>query len=230
VASRYIVYGLFCPRTGGLRYVGKSTWGLKRAHDHARPSVMRQDANTYKGKWVMSLVRGGLRPEVDILEESNSAEGLVEAEQFWIGYAKFLGCELTNLTIGGEGALGWRAGPDTLKKMSEAKKGRRYSIQHRERISAALRRHVRTPEHKRRVADAIRRRSADMEYRRKMAMLHGCRPFSDESGRVYQNLFEAASALGVDRSTVCAVLKGRRPHARRHVFRYVAEQPQSTGS
>lgn len=106
--SRYVIYGLFEPESGELRYIGRSSSGLKRARAHATPTSLKLDDHCHR--WVKTLVEKGMRPEVDVLEtwsgSGDANEWLNEAEIFWIAYWRSLGANLTNLTDGGYGTSG----------------------------------------------------------------------------------------------------------------------------
>lgn len=65
----YLVYGLRNPKTQEIRYVGRSSSGLKRPTEHLRPHKLRQ--KSYKSSWVKSLLTKGTTPEVVVLEKFN---------------------------------------------------------------------------------------------------------------------------------------------------------------
>lgn len=134
----FIIYGLIDPRDLCLRYVGKSSSGMRRPRAHFAPSRLKE--NTHKDHWIAAVLRDGLIPEIAVLEECVE-DALVEAEQFYIAYFRSLGCKLTNATDGGEGAPGVRPSEATRKKMSATRKGRPKSQGHREAIALALKGH-----------------------------------------------------------------------------------------
>lgn len=130
--SRYLIYGLFDPRTSELRYVGKSCSGMVRPGQHFTPTGLRREAKTHKTNWIKTVLADGLVPEIEVLEVCESAVELVEAERFFIEYFRSLGCRLTNMTVGGDGG-----GP----KWSDARRlkatGRKLTPEHRANIGAA---------------------------------------------------------------------------------------------
>ena len=65
--NKFIIYGLRDPRTGEIRYVGKSSYGINRAYQHSRPGDLDKDP-TYKGKWLRKLRKLGLRAEAVVLQ------------------------------------------------------------------------------------------------------------------------------------------------------------------
>ncbi len=103
---KFLIYGLFDPRTEELRYVGKSCSGLERPRQHIKPRLLK--ARTHKNSWLKSLLSEGLRPEIDVLEEHAGPETLNEAERFFIAYFRGIGCRLTNGTDGGDGVSAGR--------------------------------------------------------------------------------------------------------------------------
>jgi hypothetical protein len=136
VVSKYLIYGLTDPRTGEVRYIGKSTSGFTRPKSHAFACHI-QRAYTYKANWVRGLIDVGLRYGIRILEEFDNTYVLPEAECYWIAQARGLGWELTNATSGGDGLNGYSHTATTLAKMSAAATGRRFTEEHRRNLSVA---------------------------------------------------------------------------------------------
>ena len=61
------IYGLTDPRTGELRYIGKTKNSLKyRLMRHVR---YRDKGSVHKNSWIGLLERDGLRPEIFVIEE-----------------------------------------------------------------------------------------------------------------------------------------------------------------
>ena len=112
------IYGLYDPRNGEIRYVGKTIRGLSRP---------RASHGNYCLNWEKQLESLGLKKEIRILEEwdgvSDRTSWLNERERFWIAHHRTAGAKLTNLTNGGEGACD-DIPFETRKKMSESMKGK----------------------------------------------------------------------------------------------------------
>ena len=112
-----IIYGLFDPRTGQLRYIGRTISSVS-----SRLAAHLADARRKalpKSGWIREMREGGLAPEIEILETCSSKEDLHEAERWHIQYWISLGCDLTNVRSGG--------GPgseETRRRMSAAQKAR----------------------------------------------------------------------------------------------------------
>ena len=92
------IYSLSDPRTGEIRYVGKTVNLKRRLYGH-----LYDDEKTHKSAWIKSLKRLGLKPQLDILESffDERDELWQESEKWWISYLRFIGCALTNLDSGG---------------------------------------------------------------------------------------------------------------------------------
>lgn len=92
------IYALIDPRNEAIRYIGKSDSPKIRFDHH----LIDKKNVTHKTNWIQSLLKIGLKPDFDILDKVNSNEW-----QFWerhyISLYKSFGCQLTNLTDGGDG-------------------------------------------------------------------------------------------------------------------------------
>lgn len=120
----HIIYGLVDPRDHTLRYVGKSTSGLKRPKQHFCPYYLENlpFKNYYVYRWIRKLLKQNVKPEIVVLEECEP-ENLNFWEVWHIAYWKGLGCRLTNATLGGEGVVGRKWTDAQRKARSEQSKG-----------------------------------------------------------------------------------------------------------
>lgn len=142
---RYIVYGLLDTRLGsshygGIRYVGKSTTGMKRPKTHLMSSALTRKKGGRLTAWLQAHANIGVKPEIEILEIVEHADDLSEAEIYWIGLMLLAGANLKNLTRGGDGAPGRVYTPTeaTKKKIADANRGRSPSDETRAKTSATL--------------------------------------------------------------------------------------------
>ena len=124
-----------------MRYVGKTVGKISiRLSKH---KYRRNKSSSHKNNWLQLLEREGLLDDLQIvvIEECDILR-LSKREKYWIAYYKKQGCDLTNVTPGGEvGSLGHRHSKEAKKKISEAakrNKGRKASKEARKRISASL--------------------------------------------------------------------------------------------
>ncbi len=121
-----IIYGLFDPITKELRYIGYTINAKQRMYLHTAPSKLKK--NNRKNAWIKSLLKQDLKPVLVILEEYELPEELPQAEIEQIEYYRWLGCDLTNGTIGGDGGattLGKTMAQETKDKISVAHKGKK---------------------------------------------------------------------------------------------------------
>ena len=103
----WVIYTLSDPRTREVRYVGKTQDGIieDRLEHHITEAIRTQ--NTYKNRWLFSLISIGLHPVLEVIE-SGVGEGWEEAERRLIAlYRSRGGRRLTNTTRGGEGVSNW---------------------------------------------------------------------------------------------------------------------------
>lgn len=143
-AESAIIYILIDPLDNEIRYVGK-TWQTpsRRLSDHCRTD---RPGNSHKENWIAKVLRWGYRPLIEIVQ-SVPVDDWPIAEQYWIGYYRELGCNLTNGTLGGDG--GNTLTPAARAKLSKSKTGVKrppFSDEWRARMSASRQGQVRSPE------------------------------------------------------------------------------------
>jgi hypothetical protein len=96
------IYVLRDPRTNEVRYVGKTVKSLRaRLSGHL---YCAKTKNTYRDRWVMSLLDAGIVPAIEAIELAG--ENWADRESYWIAHFRQLGARLANHTDGGEGAPG----------------------------------------------------------------------------------------------------------------------------
>lgn len=128
MAPKYLIYGLIDLRSGELRYVGQTDHlPCQRLAQHEHAARHKKDRR-HITQWILSLQAEGMRPEMFVLEGGISTKvGADETEIFYIGYFKMAGCRLTNHTIGGDGCVGYKHGPEARAHISAGKKGKVWS-------------------------------------------------------------------------------------------------------
>ncbi|MGH9024078.1 MAG: NUMOD3 domain-containing DNA-binding protein, partial [Acidimicrobiia bacterium] len=131
-------------------------------------------------------------PEIEVLEEYDRPEDLPEAERFWIAYYRSLGCRLTNLTNGGDGASGRTLTSDARARIAAANKARGPISE----------------ETRRRMSESHRGRRGPMaeERRLKISKARGGRPFVDMYGNGFETLTQAAKHWHLRPTDIWAVL------------------------
>ena len=135
------IYCLTDPVSKEIRYVGKAKDAKNRFAQH-----LSDEKQGHKKNWIRGLKSRGLRPEMDILEEVHESKW-EESERWWISYLRFIGCNLINIDLGGNGAhkvsdsmrdkcrlihLGKKRTPEAKENMRLAHIGRPWSEKKRE--------------------------------------------------------------------------------------------------
>lgn len=219
------VYALRDPRTGIIRYVGRSVTPQQRYKMHintARRGTGRR-ANKKLLEWINSLFDELLEPEFVILEMCSSEEELNAREIVWIRRLRELGVPLLNIKVGGQAASGWKkseeskvahsagnrkrfSDPDQRTNHSKSAK-KRWSDENeriaqslrmvevqarpevKAKISEALKGRVFSEETKQRMSASAKRRAASVEFRRasreRMKKLRSEHPESAFKGRTH---------------------------------------------
>ena len=96
--NKVYIYGLKCPETGIIRYVGKSKKPKSRYSAHLSHTKAKRYDNMHLYRWIAKLLRNGLKPELVILDTCNN-ENWKEKEKEWISK---IGLEnLLNMNEGG---------------------------------------------------------------------------------------------------------------------------------
>jgi group I intron endonuclease len=96
------IYSLADPITFEVRYVGKANDPYRRYCEH-----LIDKKHTHKTSWIRSLLKRGLLPIRQILEECDKTEW-EKKERDWIAFEKRCGCQLTNTAEGGIASLGMK--------------------------------------------------------------------------------------------------------------------------
>lgn len=145
-AMKDVIYGLFCPIVGAVRYIGKSCQPQKRMYAHIYAA---SPTGTWKDRWIAKLLSDGLKPSMVILEELADGVRWQDAESRWIAIALAKGWPITNTAAGGNGSsplneaaralkFARMADPETRRKMSESAKARWQDKEKRGRAIAGL--------------------------------------------------------------------------------------------
>lgn len=171
--SNFIVYGLVDPRTGDLRYVGKSSIGMKRPREHQ--IACGRKAKTHNAKWLRELWADGERvPMVLVLEECDSDAQVLAREIVLIALFREAGFNLTNITDGGDGVSGHKMSPETRARMSAL-----WTPERRAKQSAALKARYEDPEARARTGAAVSKAKSTPEGRAR-ASAAGARVLADK--------------------------------------------------
>jgi len=168
MATAYI-YSLIDPRTGEVRYVGKTTDPDVRLRRH-----VCEKGDTARHKWLAELHSLEIKPEMQIVE-TVSGESWKTKERFWIAHYRAQGCALVNSTSGGQGAPGISPSAKTRELLSDALKRawcenpRSISPEHFEALVAGRRATPQSPETREKIRQAIQGIKRSDETREKIS-------------------------------------------------------------
>lgn len=127
-----LIYLLLDPRSNAIRYVGLTRQSLaNRLKAH-----LSHKGKTHRSMWIQSLVALGLKPVIELVRPVPVKEGPA-AEILEIRFRKEAGCDLVNLTTGGEGTWGHSHTVEAKNKMRAWHLGKRPSEATRQRLRTA---------------------------------------------------------------------------------------------
>lgn len=114
------IYGLRCPITGEIRYVGKCDDPKARLPGHLKDS-----SKNHRTNWLVSLKTQGLIPILEVIAKVPESEW-----EFWersyIRLYRCLGFDLVNGTDGGEGVT---MTPEIRAKIGAANRGKTHTLE-----------------------------------------------------------------------------------------------------
>ena len=93
------IYGLICPKTNTIKYIGKADDIKRRLRQHIYQSKY---SDNNKNLWIKNLLKENYKPEIEVIDEV-PINDWGYWEDFWIKYYKFLGSQLINEMDGGHG-------------------------------------------------------------------------------------------------------------------------------
>lgn len=131
----WYIYTLADPRDEVVRYVGWTVNLRLRLRGHLHDA--KRHPGSSKSTWLTGLTSAGIRPLMKIIYTGRGA-GWGASESFLIATYRPLG-NLLNVTSGGGGRIGAIPSPQTRKRMSDARRGQKRSIESRLRMSVAQR-------------------------------------------------------------------------------------------
>lgn len=164
------IYTLSDPRTGEIRYVGKTTNPKDRLRCHLREA--RKPFDNHRLHWLRQLEAAGVRPILTVIDQATD-ETWIEAERRWIAHYRYLRYRLVNGTDGGDGAYGRVLPAESWARIragtSKALLGKPKSVEHRENIRKGLRGQIIPPEVRAKMSAAAKGKIVSAETRAKMS-------------------------------------------------------------
>lgn len=150
------IYALADPRTGRVRYIGKSNNPVTRLKRHISSTRVKRNT-THRVNWIRQLLQLGRKPSLLILEQVSLSVWPL-AERKWIALYKSQGEPLINHTSGGDGYVGGRLDQETRAKMSVAAKRRYEDPAEREKTRQSQLGRVITESHRKNISKACKGR------------------------------------------------------------------------
>jgi hypothetical protein len=158
------IYILIDPTSQQVRYIGKTKNLSRRYSQHiSECSKIRN----HKNNWILSLKNIGLKPEMVVIDECENNDW-VFLEQWYIQLFKTWDCNLTNLTLGGEGVYGHEPSKESIEKRANKLRGQKRPAEFGARISAIVKGRKYSEEVKKRASIAAKKRGISPENRLKM--------------------------------------------------------------
>ena len=124
------IYTLSDPITDVVKYVGKTTNPKDRLRCHIKDATTNR-RNNLSCNWVKSLLKKGLEPKMDIIDEIYGPWEWLEI--YWISQFKTWGFTLKNITEGGD--YNPMSNPISRQKISDKLKGIPKSQEHKNKVS-----------------------------------------------------------------------------------------------
>lgn len=213
--SKFLVYGLQDPFNQQIRYVGKSSNGLRRPRMHFYKSIYDgTEKGTHCHNWIKKCISLNQEPKIIILNNCIDNSEAIQMEIFWIWYMKnIMFYKLTNITEGGEGSLGRKLSQKSKDKIGNKNRGRIKT--EKERIDISNRMKINNPT-KGKIRTIQERINTSIYKGRREILVHKA---IDNSFVGKWNLASVCSKeLNVSQNDICAVLKGRQQTAKGYVF------------
>lgn len=141
------IYGLECPLTKHIRYVGKSNNPNNRVKNHIYEYKIGKSSNNLKEEWFDILMEKDLRPIMIILDEVPMDEWGYW-ERWWLELIKSWGFDTVNLVQGGNGCS--THAKETIEKIRNSVsgennargfQGRKHTEETKKKMSESLKGH-----------------------------------------------------------------------------------------
>jgi hypothetical protein len=206
------IYVLCDPDTGEVRYVGKTAMRLCNRlakHMEANPKV-------YSGRWIGKLKAEGKRPIIRCIEEVG--DNWAERECYWIAYYRSQGCQLTNVSPGGDGHNGHVTAISTRRKLSNARKGKKLPPDVIRKISESQKGKVITQEQRAKISASLKGRKRPREIAEKVAaIMRGKkkRPMTPEQKALISARNKGRKPTAEERAKMSAANRGK-PKSEEH--------------
>lgn len=235
------IYTLSDPDTGKVRYVGKTCKSLSSRYAQHIYAWKRCSGKklSHVNNWIKNLAIDNKKPVIELVDV---VEDFVwqDAEKGYILLYKSFGCNLTNLTLGGEGTMGYKATDESKKKRLESLAVSKFWKEKIERHSEIMKDLHKNKNIKFGYAhlDEEKRKEIGAKHSLKMKQKHLENPNLAKNisasrrkpvelitidGKVlfeFESVAAAGRALNIDSTHIVRVCKGKSKHAYGYYFQY----------
>jgi hypothetical protein len=122
--DHWLVYGLFDPITGAIRYIGQTSYELSHRLSRHLYEAKHQKVCDAKRDWILSLALANERPVIRSLQRAETEEEACALEDDAIKSWRAVGACLLNEAGGGLGSPGRVLREETKAKIGAANTGR----------------------------------------------------------------------------------------------------------
>lgn len=235
------IYTLSDPSTGEVRYVGKTCKSLSNRYSQHIYSWKRSAGKrlSHVNARIKSLAVDNKKPIIELVDTVEDCSWQ-DAEKGYIRLYKSFGCNLTNLTLGGEGTSGYKPTEESKNKRLKSLSVSKFWKQKIERHSEIMKDLHKSKTIKFGYAhlDADKRKEIGARHSVKMKQKHLENPnlakeISASRRRAvelitidgdflleFESLSSAGRALNIDSTHIARVCKGKSKHAYGYYFRY----------
>lgn len=209
-------YILEHPKTGDVRYVGKTIQSLKRRlYSHLRCRY-----KSHKSSWIKSLKAKELEPKITLIEEIPYTEDWKWLECYWISQFKAWGFNLTNMTDGGDGNNNQIFSKESIEKRNKKLRGRKRPQWVRNKISETKTGVPKPQEVKNKISQTLTGKKQSKETKRKR--YKPVIQFDLENNKIkeFPYLRKAAKAVNGNPGPISNACKGRQNTAYGYKWQY----------